>query len=456
MCSRCSTTAGSANTGSARRRRTRSTANSAPTWPASASVWSSRVITCSTISPWPRTSTCRSHTRIFPRKSARRWWPTFSTASKSSPRKICIPSQLSGGQQQLVGIARAVVHAPALLLADEPTGNLHSTQAREIMELFCELNRAGTTIVQVTHSEENARYSKRIVELRDGWLTRDEAICSRNHGGRRTVNLRLHATMILICGALCPWLVASSLACRANLRIAAEPAQAQTAPANSAGDAAGAGSSSARGEQRPRRRRLRWRNRCSKSSNRRLPRQQPFYVRCRTRITRFRLISRAMRPRWTSTTRRGWRTSSATESCIFRCATRLLLPSRTTSIWPTSAITSPLRRPTSSAPKRAALPTASTPASSKSTQGGFRRLHRRRRLERVGFCCRRGRHRHFDARRRNHGSLLRSLPHFQGLRRSHRHPGGQRVPDRRADPQDKHHSGPGELLASPSRSAPTF
>jgi ABC-type ATPase involved in cell division len=73
-----------------------------------------------------------------------------------------------------VGIARAVVHAPKLLLADEPTGNLHSTQAREIMELFCELNRQGTTIVQVTHSEENAHFGKRILELRDGWLTRDE------------------------------------------------------------------------------------------------------------------------------------------------------------------------------------------------------------------------------------------------------------------------------------------
>jgi ABC-type ATPase involved in cell division len=72
-----------------------------------------------------------------------------------------------------------VVHAPALLLADEPTGNLHSTQAREIMELFCELNRQGTTIVQVTHSEENARYGKRILELRDGWLTRDEYLPAR-------------------------------------------------------------------------------------------------------------------------------------------------------------------------------------------------------------------------------------------------------------------------------------
>jgi ABC-type lipoprotein export system ATPase subunit len=95
-------------------------------------------------------------------------------------KKDLYPNQLSGGQQQLVGIARAVVHAPALLLADEPTGNLHSTQAREIMELFCELNRQGTTIVQVTHSEENARFGKRIVELRDGWVTRDERLEPRS------------------------------------------------------------------------------------------------------------------------------------------------------------------------------------------------------------------------------------------------------------------------------------
>ena len=94
-------------------------------------------------------------------------------------KKDLFPSQLSGGQQQLVGIARAVVHAPALLLADEPTGNLHSKQGHEIMDLFCELNRQGTTIVQVTHSEENARYSRRIVELRDGWITRDETLAAK-------------------------------------------------------------------------------------------------------------------------------------------------------------------------------------------------------------------------------------------------------------------------------------
>jgi ABC-type lipoprotein export system ATPase subunit len=83
------------------------------------------------------------------------------------------PSQLSGGQRQLVGIARAVVHEPSLLLADEPTGNLHSGQAKEIMELFKQLNDQGTTIVQVTHSETNAGYGTRTIELRDGWLSRD-------------------------------------------------------------------------------------------------------------------------------------------------------------------------------------------------------------------------------------------------------------------------------------------
>ena len=91
-------------------------------------------------------------------------------------KKDLYPIQLSGGQQQLVGIARAVVHAPALLLADEPTGNLHSAQAHQIMDLFCELNRQGTTIVQVTHSDKNARYGHRIVQLHDGWLARDEIL----------------------------------------------------------------------------------------------------------------------------------------------------------------------------------------------------------------------------------------------------------------------------------------
>ena len=85
-------------------------------------------------------------------------------------KKDLYPPQLSGGQQQLVGIARAVIASPKVILADEPTGNLHSDQAREIMELFRDLNKAGTTIVQVTHSEENARYGNRVIRLRDGWM----------------------------------------------------------------------------------------------------------------------------------------------------------------------------------------------------------------------------------------------------------------------------------------------
>ena len=85
-------------------------------------------------------------------------------------KKDLYPTQLSGGQQQLVAVARALIHQPLLLLADEPTGNLHSAQGREIMELFKRLNAAGTTIVQVTHSEENAKYGNRIINLKDGWL----------------------------------------------------------------------------------------------------------------------------------------------------------------------------------------------------------------------------------------------------------------------------------------------
>lgn len=90
-------------------------------------------------------------------------------------KKDLFPSQLSGGQQQLVGIARAVIHKPSLLLADEPTGNLHSSQAKEIMELFLELNKQGTTIVQVTHSEANAAYGSRTIQVHDGWMVSDTA-----------------------------------------------------------------------------------------------------------------------------------------------------------------------------------------------------------------------------------------------------------------------------------------
>lgn len=85
-------------------------------------------------------------------------------------KKDLYPNQLSGGQQQLVAIARAVVANPSIILADEPTGNLHSDQGRAIMELFATLNAQGTTIVQVTHSEANAAFGRRIIQLKDGWI----------------------------------------------------------------------------------------------------------------------------------------------------------------------------------------------------------------------------------------------------------------------------------------------
>ena len=85
-------------------------------------------------------------------------------------KKDLYPGQLSGGQQQLVAVARAVITNPKLILADEPTGNLHTTQGREIMELFKRLNAEGTTIIQVTHSEANAAYGNRIINLLDGWV----------------------------------------------------------------------------------------------------------------------------------------------------------------------------------------------------------------------------------------------------------------------------------------------
>jgi len=94
-------------------------------------------------------------------------------------KKDLFPNQLSGGQQQLVGVARALIAKPKLLLADEPTGNLHSDQGREIMRLFQKLNDEGMTIVQVTHSEENARYGHRIVRLRDGWISGEEKVTDR-------------------------------------------------------------------------------------------------------------------------------------------------------------------------------------------------------------------------------------------------------------------------------------
>lgn len=86
-------------------------------------------------------------------------------------KKDLFPNQLSGGQQQLVAVARAVIANPKVILADEPTGNLHSSQGKEIMELFKRLNDEGTTIIQVTHNEKNAEYGDRVIQLVDGWIT---------------------------------------------------------------------------------------------------------------------------------------------------------------------------------------------------------------------------------------------------------------------------------------------
>ena len=91
-------------------------------------------------------------------------------------KKDLFPAQLSGGQQQLVGIARAIAGRPRVLLADEPTGNLHSAQAREIMEVFKELHAEGTTIIQATHARENADFGTRLIQLIDGRIESDEAI----------------------------------------------------------------------------------------------------------------------------------------------------------------------------------------------------------------------------------------------------------------------------------------
>ncbi len=94
-------------------------------------------------------------------------------------KKDLFPNQLSGGQQQLVAVARAMIANPKVILADEPTGNLHSSQGKEIMEMFKKLNDGGTTIIQVTHSERNAEYGNRVVQIQDGWIVGEEAVASR-------------------------------------------------------------------------------------------------------------------------------------------------------------------------------------------------------------------------------------------------------------------------------------
>jgi ABC-type lipoprotein export system ATPase subunit len=89
-------------------------------------------------------------------------------------KKDLFPNQLSGGQQQLVGVARAIIAEPKLILADEPTGNLNTAEGIKIMEMLKDLNENGTTIIQVTHSEKKAKYGKRIIRLLDGWIDKEE------------------------------------------------------------------------------------------------------------------------------------------------------------------------------------------------------------------------------------------------------------------------------------------
>jgi ABC-type lipoprotein export system ATPase subunit len=91
-------------------------------------------------------------------------------------KKELYPSQLSGGQQQQVAVARALIAEPTVIFADEPTGSLHSSQAKEIMELMSQVNAHGTTIVQVTHDDAVAGYSHRVIELRDGMIVEDRSV----------------------------------------------------------------------------------------------------------------------------------------------------------------------------------------------------------------------------------------------------------------------------------------
>jgi putative ABC transport system ATP-binding protein len=98
-------------------------------------------------------------------------------------KKDLYPNQLSGGQQQLVAVARAIISSPKLILADEPTGNLHSSQGQEIMELFRRLNAEGATIIQATHSEKNAAYGSRVIQLTDGWVASDSSAPATQSAG---------------------------------------------------------------------------------------------------------------------------------------------------------------------------------------------------------------------------------------------------------------------------------
>ena len=127
------------------------------------------------ILPWRRISICRFRIAISEKSERQALVADSLDRFQIVGKKSLYPNQLSGGQQQLVAVARAVIGKPKLILADEPTGSLHSSQGKMIMDLLRKLNEEGTTIIQVTHNDAWAAYGSRIIQLADGWIVGGQA-----------------------------------------------------------------------------------------------------------------------------------------------------------------------------------------------------------------------------------------------------------------------------------------